>query len=212
VTARLRCPPDEPATTTDTLVAVRRDVIRNRAKLLAAADDLVRQQGGAATVEEIARHAGVGIGTAYRHFTNKQALLEALFAGRIQQVVALLDEASQIDDPGEALQRFIWKVAEMQATDRGLREALSTIDGFDVRASSRDDIPLLYWIVGSVADYAGTIQPELWRRYLELLLDGIRPPNHPRGPLPAPALSGDEIEAAMLALSRGSHIAAKRKA
>jgi hypothetical protein len=161
-----------------------------------------------------------------------------LFAGRIQQVVALLDEASQIDDPGEALQRFIWKVAEMQATDRGLREALSTIDGFDVRASSRDviatgverlikraqaagtvradlqttDIPLLYWIVGSVADYAGTIQPELWRRYLELLLDGIRPPNHPRGPLPAPALSGDEIEAAMLALSRGSHIAAKRKA
>jgi AcrR family transcriptional regulator len=208
----------------------RRDVIRNRAKLLAAADELVRARGQEATIDEIARHAGLGVGTAYRHFANKQALLEALFAQRLQSVVAMADEAAAMDDAGEALEWFIYQSAALLVADRGLRQAISGTDGFDALTPDRNrliarlgrlverarragavrpdfeptDVPLVLWIIGAVADYASDVDAGLWRRYLELLLDGVRPPERPRAPLPVPALNRDQIDTAMTNLQRHS--------
>jgi AcrR family transcriptional regulator len=107
-------------TTAEALIArpKRADARRNYEKVLAAAREAFAEGGESTALEEIARRAGVGIGTLYRHFPNRQALLEALYVGEVEEVCRSAAEADR-DDPWEALngwfERFIGYIGTKQA-------------------------------------------------------------------------------------------------
>jgi AcrR family transcriptional regulator len=202
---------------------VRKDVARNRALLLQAADVVFAERGVEVTLDEVARHAGVGVATAYRHFDSKQALLEALFEGRIERISQRMLEAERLDDPREAFETFVYQACEMQARDRGMREVVHANHGLPTAAVFRErlepiarriverakaagvlrpefdvlDIPMLFVIVGGVSDYAGAIEPELWRRYLDILMDGLLAAGTARRTLSVAPLGPDQVEVAM---------------
>ncbi|SDI85706.1 transcriptional regulator, TetR family [Frankineae bacterium MT45] len=208
--------------------SVRKDVARNRALLLAAADEVFCLRGAHATLDEVAQHAGVGVATAYRHFENKQGLLVALFQDRINKVQQILEQAETISDPREAIESFLYGVCETQANDAGLREAMTSNIGLPDAAEVRDrlapiarrilerartagllrpeahenDIPIILWMIGSITDYAGATNPLIWRRYLEMLLDGLFAESVPRRGLSVPALDEDAIAVAMTECGR----------
>jgi len=104
----------------DTTQKPRADKERNKARLLAAAADAVRERGLDVSMRAIARDAGVGIATAYRHFPAKADLLEAVLAGRAAECVLILREAQDEADPWTALKSVINRFAEIQITDPGL--------------------------------------------------------------------------------------------
>ena len=76
---------------------MRRDAVQNRERLLAAARELFAEQGFEVTLDDIARHAGVGVGTAYRRFANKGELLDALFAEQTVELAAAADAGVSSD-------------------------------------------------------------------------------------------------------------------
>ena len=82
---------------------LRKDAALNRERLLAAAGELFAQRGLNVTLNDIAHHAGVGVGTAYRRFANKEEVIDALFEQRLQEVAALANEALAEPDAWEAL-------------------------------------------------------------------------------------------------------------
>jgi AcrR family transcriptional regulator len=112
-------------TTTDASVQAlvsrpkRADALRNYEKVLVAAREAFAESGESTSLEEIARRAGVGIGTLYRNFPNRQALLEALYVGEVEGVCRLAAELDDAGDPWEALsswfERFVGYIATKQA-------------------------------------------------------------------------------------------------
>jgi len=102
----------------------RADARRNYEKVLSAARDAFAEGGEATSLEEIARRAGVGIGTLYRHFPNRQALLEALY---VNEVAELSRSAEQLDevDPWEALNNWFERLIGYLATKRALAAELT---------------------------------------------------------------------------------------
>lgn len=108
----------------------RADSLRNREKLLAAAAAVFRETGGQGTLEAVARTAGVGIGTLYRHFPTREALFEAVYRREIDQLDDLSRELAEDDDPVAALRRFLHGMVGMVATKKGMVAALAiAIDG-----------------------------------------------------------------------------------
>src|SRR3954468_24863864 len=110
---------------TQTLLArpKRADALRNYEKVLAAARDAFAEGGESTALEEIARRAGVGIGTLYRHFPNRQALVEALYVDEVEEVcrsAAELDDA----DPWEALNTWLESLIGYMATKVALAHEL----------------------------------------------------------------------------------------
>ena len=101
----------------------RADARRNYEKVLAAAREAFLEGGEATSLEEIARRAGVGIGTLYRHFPNRQALLEALYAGEVEE---LARSATELDgeDPWQALSLWFERFITYLATKRALADEL----------------------------------------------------------------------------------------
>jgi len=177
----------------------RKDVERNRRRILTGAREVFRDRGVAATLNDIAHHTGVGVGTVYRHFSDKEELVDALYDEMVETVDARLREALNEPDAWIGLTRALEKVCEIQSLDRGLREVMlgtgrgpertrqmrervaPTTDAIMARAheqgSLRTDIagpdfPILQLMLGAVTDHTG--HPELWRRYLALLIDGLR--------------------------------------
>jgi AcrR family transcriptional regulator len=110
---------DEPASR-----PLRKDAARNRALLVQAAREVFAERGLEASLDDIARHAGLGVGTAYRHFANKHELARAIFAEAIDDIVSLADLALTMDDPWAGIVGFLEGTAEAQTADRGLREVL----------------------------------------------------------------------------------------
>jgi AcrR family transcriptional regulator len=180
---------------------LRRDAELNRQKIIAAAKVVFSERGLEATLDDIAHHAGLGVGTVYRRFPSKEHLVEALFVAKIEKVMELAEQALAEQDAWEGFARFAWKTAELHASDRGLRDImLSASFGHDKVAQAKEkmipvcnqlveraqasgqlradirptDLPLLHLMIGSVAEYAHDVQPALWRRYLGMLLDGLR--------------------------------------
>jgi AcrR family transcriptional regulator len=175
--------------------------VRNRAKVLEAARAAFAAHGADAQIEDISRRAGVGVGTIYRHFPTKQALAEALVRERFDRVVAHAQEIAEDPDPWRAIVRSFEFCATTQAHDRAYGEVLATVAGNvplgppceDQREQLHElterllararaagvvradlvaaDMPPLYCGLASVVG-AGVAD---WRRYLELLLDGLRP-------------------------------------
>lgn len=182
------------------------------------------ERGLAATLDDVARRAGVGVGTVYRHFPGKEALAEALFAERIGALTVLAEDALAAADPWTGLVSFLEQAGAMLAADRGLCQILmSATYGRDrvcqaraglqpavtamveraqqagaVRADFRPtDVPLIEFMLAAGAEYTQHVRPGLWRRYLALVLDGLMPCRTGTSALPEPALSPAEMEAAM---------------
>ncbi|WP_213010834.1 TetR/AcrR family transcriptional regulator [Paractinoplanes toevensis] len=178
---------------------LRADAERNRAALLTAAREIFGEQGLDASLDEIARRAGVGNATLYRRFPTRRDLIAAVFAGQMNEYVELSDRALQEPDPWSAFVGYLTRLFELQATDRGLSELLvSTSFDDDARlsdlrtAAQRGASEVIARAVGAGvlrADFsrrdlsilmranAGVVQrspePDAWRRQLALLLDGL---------------------------------------
>jgi len=203
--------------------ALRRDAEANRQRVLRAAAEVFSERGLEVTLDDVAHRAGVGVGTVYRRFPNKEALAEALFVEKLQAVADLAEDAMTNPDPWEALAGFIERATELVSADRGLRQIVMFAsygkDQVDralarlqpvvtkmveraqregaVRADLRAaDIPLIEFMLTTAAEYAWHVRRDVWRRYLVLLLDGLRPARSAPTALPEPALSGAEIRQA----------------
>jgi AcrR family transcriptional regulator len=107
---------------------LRADARRNRERILAAARDAFAEAGREVQMDDVARLAGVGVGTMYRNFPTKRDLVLALVRETVQGKIAGLREALTHDDPGEAIEWLVRENAEKMARSRGLRDAMSGID------------------------------------------------------------------------------------
>src|SRR5205085_4050006 len=111
---------------------LRKDAARNRQRILDAAYELFAARGLSATLNDIAHYAGFGVGTVYRHFPDREQLIDGLFEQRIDEVAALLQEALEDPDPWRGLTTFLERNLALQSQDRGLRELiLGAAGGFD---------------------------------------------------------------------------------
>ncbi|MFI9824198.1 TetR/AcrR family transcriptional regulator [Streptomyces sp. NPDC052013] len=113
--------------------SMRADARRNRERLLKAAVEAFAAQGEGASLDDIARQAGVGSGTLYRHFPTRRALLEAAYADRIDAIAARAGELAQRLPPGEALVEWLDELGVGMIRVRGLRALLSSSVGGDGR-------------------------------------------------------------------------------
>ena len=116
---------------------LRADARRNRARLLDVAEAVFAAKGTSASTEEIAREAGVGIGTVFRHFPTKEALLEAVFVGRLQRLADEAEAHLDADDPGAAFFAFFGSAVEQSATKTAFADALAQA-GVDVQEATLD--------------------------------------------------------------------------
>lgn len=191
-------------TNLDPARAKRADAIHNHARLVQAAREIFAEQGFSATLHDIAAHAGVGVGTIYRNFSSKQQIIETLYEEAIERVLVGVHEALGIADPWQALVTFFEVTGSSQAADQGLTamflgsesskpfdqtatrilEAVSPL--FDrARAAgvvregiSVTDILPIFAMLDAVYHLSDET-PGLWRRYLAILLDGIRARDQP---------------------------------
>jgi len=203
---------------------LRRDAERNRQRILEAAAEVFNQRGLDVSLDEIARHAGVGIGTVYRRFRTKEELVEALFMTRLDAVAAIADQAFAAPDPWSGLVFFMERMAEIMAGDLGLRQILMFATyGRDLVAVARErnaplverlveraqaagqlrddlrqtDIVFIVFLLAESTQLAQAASPDFWRRYLTLILDGMRPAREGITPLPVPPLLPGEMEKSM---------------
>ena len=203
---------------------LRRDAERNRQRVLKAASEVFTECGLEVSLDEVARHAGVGVGTVYRRFRTKEELVEALFDERIDAIAAIGARAAEDPDPWSGLVCFMEQLAEMLAGNLGLRQMLMFATyGRDRVAYARErnaplvgrlveraqaagqvrgdlgptDIPFIIFTLTQATEFSRHASPELWRRYLALFLDGLRPEREGVTPLPVRAMLPDEMEKAM---------------
>jgi AcrR family transcriptional regulator len=203
---------------------LRRDAERNRQRILTAAAEVFNERGLEVSLDEIARHAGVGVGTVYRRFRTKEELIEALFMDRLDMVAALGEEAFASPDPWAGLVSFMERMAEIMAGNLGLRQMLMLgTYGRDLVAVARQrnaplierlveraqaagqlradirqtDIPFIVFVLTEATQLSRAVNPEIWRRYLTLVLDGMRPAREGVTPLPVPAMLPEEMEKSM---------------
>jgi AcrR family transcriptional regulator len=181
----------------------RADARRNRDRVLDAARDCFAQRGLDAQMDDIARAAKVGVGTVYRHFPTKQALVEAIAADHFDRLAASARKALENPDPWGGFSAFLRDSAQVQARDRALAEVIAAEPEVMCDAASRRpdlhealaqlvhraqeagslrrdlvpaDVPMLICGVGR-ATLAGSKGPTMSpRRYLEIVLDGLRAP------------------------------------
>src|SRR5881394_3308492 len=111
----------------------RADAVRNRERVLEAAKAVFSQGGPGASLEAVARRAGVGIGTLYRHFRTREALFEAVYRREVQQLVELAEALKSEASPVDALRRWLRSNVELVATKKGMLAALALVA---VRGSS----------------------------------------------------------------------------
>ena len=200
--------------------ALRADAQRNLVRVLDAAREVFAEQGIDAPVTEIADRAGVGVGTIFRRFPTKDDLLVAVVEQRTEQLIEAADLALASSDPGAALRRFMETATAMQISDvcwceagtdifgrEGIRELTDVLVGkigelltsaqtagqvrSDVRAL---DIPVLLMAVAKSGLMLEEAVPGAWKRYLAIILDGLRP--EAARPLPRRPLSRRQFEAA----------------
>ncbi len=103
----------------------RADALRNHERVLEAARTVFGEGGPEASLEAVARTAGVGIGTLYRHFPTREALFEAVYRREVQQLTELADKLKQEASPTEALRRWMHANVRLVATKKGMLEALA---------------------------------------------------------------------------------------
>lgn len=205
---------------------LRRDAERNRRRILDAAAAVFAERGLGASLDEIAVHAEVGVGTVYRRFPNKEVLIDALFDDQLDGIVAIAEAGLAIEDPWDGLVHFLRSAQERQVQNRGLKELLlgarmgqpsgCALDGRErieplvrrlVERAHADgslrsdvdvtDMPMIQVMIGASVDYTREVDPEVWRRMFTLVIDGLRAAPDDRTPMPAGPLDPEGLAAAM---------------
>ena len=168
---------------------------------MGSARELFASEGLDVPVEEITRRAGVGMGTLYRHFPTKEDLIDAVLEDAFGELVGAAEQATENEDAWAGLTSFLERVLALHATNRGLKDILATrhhglrraeamrtrirpllrvmIERAQAQGTLRpdftaEDLPLVFWTADRVIDATAAIAPDYWRRYLGLLLDGLR--------------------------------------
>jgi AcrR family transcriptional regulator len=202
---------------------LRADAERNRQRILAAAKTLFEERGVDVAVEDIASVAGVGIGTFYRRFPDREALIEAVFDTKLERVLQAAHDALEIEDAWEAFRTFVLTVARMHARDRGLKQVLLSTDRGRERAAgfraaigplaaqlvqnakaagalredlSQYDLPMIHHAVSAIADITRDVSPDYFERILTLLVDGLARERTPT-PMPVPPLDTEQFLSVM---------------
>src|ERR1700760_4092110 len=116
-----------PTDATDRLRKPRADAIRNREKVLEAAKLVFSAGGPEASLEAVARQAGVGIGTLYRHFPPREDLFEAVYRREVEQLSELAEELKGEVSPTEALRHWLRSTVQFVATKKGMMAALAIV-------------------------------------------------------------------------------------
>jgi AcrR family transcriptional regulator len=141
----------------------RADARRNYESLLAAAREEFAQSGESTSLEEIARRAGVGIGTLYRHFPNRQALVEALYVDEVEEVCRVAAELGGGDDPWEALSGWFERLIGYIATKQALVSEL--LNYLEKDAPLFTSCRTLLWAAGEPllqrAQESGVVRPDV---------------------------------------------------
>ena len=180
---------------------LRADARRNRERVLTAARAVFAEHGREAQMDDVARSAGVGVGTVYRHFPTKEALVQALALDLFEGLLRGAREAMALEDPWEAFTQALWTGGHLLASDRAFTEIASMaempispelqseLNGIFLELVQRaqaagrlrtdivlDDIPMVMCGIGA-ATAKPHCCPEAWRRHLTIVIDGLRATN-----------------------------------
>jgi AcrR family transcriptional regulator len=206
----------------------RRDAQRNRALLIEAALAVFAERGVDVHVEAIVDRAGLGIGTLYRHFPNREALVDAIFEARTGEIVDAIESALAHENASEALDEFFERLIVLHREDPVFGEMLmryppradrfiesgqqmerlteELIDRARRQGILREDftiadLTVLFWSLSPILEATIDVAPEAWRRHLSFVLDGLRP--DAATDAPEPSLTAEELQAAMQRLRSG---------
>ncbi len=200
---------------------LRADAERNRRRLIEAATALFHERGMDASIAEIRDRAGVGQGTVFRHFPTKEHLAAEVMRERMAELTSLAREQLAVEDPAAALRDFMVRAAQTHAIDQAMYRAICAANALSVederelrgtlfalieqlvrRAQAagavRDDLvaeDVLTLVNAATAstEALAPVAPDLWRRYLDVILDGLRPEG--AHPLSQPPPTGEQFDA-----------------
>jgi AcrR family transcriptional regulator len=192
-----------------------------RDRILGVARATFAADGIEVPVEQIARRAGVGMGTLYRHFPAKEDLIDAVLEDAFAAFITAVEQALAEGDAWVGFRGFLERVFALHVENRGLKDMIATRAHGRARAEAMrarirpllrelieraqeqgalradftaEDMPLVFWTGGRVIEATAAIAPEFWRRYLALLLDGLRA--EAATPLPHPPLTRAQLNRA----------------
>jgi AcrR family transcriptional regulator len=165
-------PTMEPATTTPQapVRGQRADARRNHKRVIEAARRCMAREGLDAQMEDVARRAGVGVGTVYRHFRTKEELVEALADDRFDRLRELAEESLAMEDPWDAFEYFVRASARIQTEDRALSEVLTSRPGTMGRAAQRVGMLELVGELLGRAQAAGSVRKDAHPRDIPMLM------------------------------------------
>jgi AcrR family transcriptional regulator len=175
----------------------RADAVRNRERVLTAARELFARDGRQVQMEGVARHAGVGVGTVYRHFPTKEALVDAVATRRWEEILAYMEsECAPLPDPGEAVARVLRHAGEVQERDLAFCDCVEEMTGGNGHAGEAfARVDALMGELVTRGREAGVLRADLtnermggvfcglaavvrsgqdWRPYVEIVIDGLR--------------------------------------
>jgi AcrR family transcriptional regulator len=180
---------------------LRADARRNRERVLTAARAVFAEQGHEAQIDDVARRAMVGVGTVYRHFPTKEALIDALAVDAFERILAVATaQVARDDDAWDAFLNVIWAGAEILAGDRALSELMAEMQGpLNLDQSLQQRLGEAVTTLIERAQEAGGLRPDIvlddvvmilcgigtatrkphicqaaWRRHVAIMLDGMR--------------------------------------
>lgn len=210
---------------------LRADARKNRERILEAASTVFARDGLEASLDAVAAEAGVGVGTVYRRFPERQALINELFEAKIARFVDLARQCEKMDDPFDGLVRFLTEASRMHGEDMGLRQIVlgpgvdselmdmprqtigPIVGGLIQRAKANGDlredfdvldVPLIEFMLAQINDLTKLASPELWERMLTFVIDGLRPARDQVTAMPAEPLTPAAYLTAIKSFKRSS--------
>ena len=230
----------DPVSSTTAPRRLRADAARNRQRLIAAAAEVFAARGFDATLDDIARFAGVNVATAYRHFANKHELAREFLRQCIDEAAAVAEEAAAVPDPWAGLTQFLEQTLEQLASNRAMFDVLTRDYGGEYFAElirrtmaplerllarcreagvirediAATDFAAIIEMLSAVTDPGVSGLPYLPHRFIGLVLAGLRPPGEgqPAGRLPGEPLTEERLLEVATTKARRPRIRPPRRA